>query len=210
MSDIVLYGEKHWDSPFVFTVWITLREKGVAFAEESLDLRAGDQKKEAFAPAITGKVPALRHGEFWLGESQAIVEYLEEAFAPPKHARVLPEGVRERARARQVLAWLRSDLMQLRKERSTATMFYERAKEPLSETAQADADKLVRVSSQLLAGGEGPLFGKWSIVDSDLAFVLHRLILNGHELPANVLAFASREWERPSVKAFRDHERAPL
>jgi glutathione S-transferase len=210
MSQIVLYGEKHWDSPFVFTVWVTLKEKGVAFAEESLDLSAGDQKKDGFAPAITGKVPAIRDGEFWLAESMAIVEYLEETYPPPKHARVLPEGLRERARARQVLGWLRSDLMQLRRERSTATMFYERAKDPLSEAAQADADKLVRVASQLLDGGEGPIFGGWTIADADLAFVLHRLILNGHELPANVKAFAAREWERPSVRAFRDHSRAPM
>ena len=50
--------------------------------------------------------------------------------------------------------------------------------------------------------------GAWSQADSDLAFMLHRLLLNGHELPAKVRAYAEREWQRPSVQEFVTHERA--
>ena len=40
--------------------------------------------------------------------------------------------------------------------------------------------------------------------------MLHRLILNGHDVPANIRAFAEREWARESVRAFVEHERAPI
>ena len=35
--------------------------------------------------SLTAKVPALEHDDFWLAESSAIAEYLEEAFPPPGH-----------------------------------------------------------------------------------------------------------------------------
>ena len=36
------------------------------------------------------------------------------------------------------MAWVRSDLMPIREERSTTTMFYERATKPLSPAAQEE------------------------------------------------------------------------
>ena len=59
-----------------------------------------------------------------LAESSAIAEYLEEVLPAPAHARLLPADVKNRARARQVMAWLRSDLGALRDERATVTMFF--------------------------------------------------------------------------------------
>ena len=110
--------------------------------------------------------------------------------------------MKERARARQLLAWIRSDLDALRAERSTHTMFYDRATTPLTAAGRAAADKLVRVVGLTLPAGTTSLFGAWSIADSDLAFMLHRLLLNGEELPAPVRAFAEAQWARPSVQAF--------
>ena len=78
--------------------------------------------------SLTARVPMLRHGDFYLSESSAIVEYLEDAF--PGTPRLLPADVRQRARARQLMAWVRSDLMPIREERSTHTLFYEPAKSP--------------------------------------------------------------------------------
>jgi glutathione S-transferase len=37
--------------------------------------------------------------------------------------------------------------------------------------------------------------------------MLHRLILNGHEIPAKVRTFAETQWQRPSIRAFVEHER---
>jgi glutathione S-transferase len=51
--------------------------------------------------SVTARVPGLVHGEFWLAELLAIVEYLEETFPPPEWPRLLPADAQRRARARQ-------------------------------------------------------------------------------------------------------------
>ena len=106
------------------------------------------------------------------------------------------------------MAFLRSDLDHLRAERSTVTMFYRFNLEPLSPAAVRDTEKLVRVTEALLPRDNGSLFGSWTIVDADLAFMLHRLILARDHLPARIAAYAAQQWQRPSVRAFVDHRRA--
>ena len=205
---LTLFADTFWISPYVFSCFVTLREKGLDFSVDPVALQIKAQEAPAFRDGtLTGRVPALRHGDFWLAESQAIIEYLEDAF--PDAPRVLPRGTQERARARQILSWLRSDLLPIREERSTATMFYERAAVPLSAAGEAAAAKLLRVADLLVPQGSGSLFGAWSQADSDLAFMLHRLLLNGHEVPAKIRAYAEREWQRPSVQEFVTRERAP-
>ena len=44
------------------------------------------------------------------------------AFPAPTHPPLLPALPQPRARARQLLAWIRSDLMPIREERATHTM----------------------------------------------------------------------------------------
>ncbi|MFT3774155.1 MAG: glutathione transferase [Minicystis sp.] len=206
-TTLKLYTDAFWISPYVFTAFVALQEKGLPFEMVDVALQDGAQHDPAYRDrTITGRVPSLEHDGFFLAESQAIVEYLDEAF--PDTPRVLPAGVRERARARQILGWIRSDLMALREERSTTTMFYERATTPLSPAGRAAADKLVRVAGLLVPDGATTLFGAWSIADSDLAFMLHRLILNGEEVPAKLRAFAEAQWSRPSARAFIEHARA--
>ncbi|KAG0921324.1 hypothetical protein G6F31_020373 [Rhizopus arrhizus] len=81
--------------------------------------------------ALTARVPALTHEGFNLTESSVIAEYLEDVFPAPEHAALYPQAIRERARARQLQAWLRSDLGALRQERPTETVFYGAAGQPL-------------------------------------------------------------------------------
>jgi glutathione S-transferase len=207
---IRLYGDHLWISPYVFSSFVALRAKGLAFDVVPLKLNLGEQQRPLFRDqSLTAKVPALEHGDFWLAESSAIVEYLEETFAAPQYARLLPEQLRQRARARQIMAWLRSDLQALREERPTTTMFYQRATTPLSAAGQAAADKLLHVADLLVAEGATSLFGPWCIADSELALMLHRLILNGHEVPFKIRRFAEVQWQRPSVREFVGHPRPP-
>ncbi|MCC7538940.1 MAG: glutathione transferase [Deltaproteobacteria bacterium] len=209
-TPVTLFGESHWDSPFVFTAVVALEEKRVPYEVVPFDL---DKKEhlanEAFVRgSLTERVPAIRHGGFWLSESSAIVEYLEEIFPIPKHDPLLPEGPWERARARQVMAWLRSDLYGLREDRPTTTMFYERATAPLSSKGRAAADKLIRVTEALLPSTGAPPFGvNFCLADADLSFMLHRLILNGDDVPPRVRAYAEKHWARPSVQVFVRHAR---
>lgn len=208
---LTLFVDAFWISPYVFSCFVALREKGLPFEATVVSLRDGEHRLPPYRDrTLTAKVPALAHEDFWLAESSAVVEYLEDVFAPPDWPAVLPRDVRHRARARQVMAWIRSDLPALREERSTTTMFYDRAERPLTDAGRKAADTLVRVSEALVPSGESFLFGDFGVADADLAFMLHRLILNGHEVPARVRAFAERVWQRACVREFVDRPRAPF
>lgn len=202
---MILYLDRFWISPYVFSCFVALREKGIAFETREVGLDRGDQKTDEYrARSITGRVPSLTDGDFSLAESQAIIEYLEDVKPEP---RLLPKDPKARARARQLLAWIRSDLEALRAERPTTTMFYDHTSVPLSASGEAAAKKLVDVASRVIPDGVAQLFGAWSIADADLAFMLHRLILNGHDVPAKVRDFAELQWSRPSVAEFVRRDR---
>ncbi len=203
---LVLNVEPNWISPYVFACFVTLREKGLAFDTRVLDSAKDETRASDYLDqTVTGRVPSLIHDGFALAESSAIIEYLEDTFPDTP---VLPRGVRDRARCRQLMSWLRSDeTAKIREERSTATMFYDRAREPLSPAAAAAATKLCEVTRRVLQPGRSSIFDAWAIVDSELAFLLHRLILNGDPVPDDVRAWAETQWQRPTVQAFVQLER---
>jgi len=207
---IELYSDAFWISPYVFSVYVTLKEKGLPFQVRDIHLEQGEQRQPGYRDrSITGKVPALSHAGLFLTESSAIVEYLDEAFAPPRYPAALPRDVRERARARQVMAFIRSDMLPIRDERPTSTIFYQRSDRPLSAAGESAARRLLRIAEQLIPDGQRSLFGAWSTADADLALMLQRLIVNGHPVPEKVRAFADEQWSRPSVRSFVERERAP-
>jgi len=148
-DDLVLYGNDTYSSPYVFSAFVTLREKGVSFRLELLSLEKREHDRPEYARAsFTGKVPALRHGEFWLAESSAIDEYVDEAFPPPGHPRLYPEDPRLRAKARMIQAFLRTDLLALRNERPTSTLFQGEPVKPLAwkDTVDVPIDGTVRLA----------------------------------------------------------------
>jgi len=203
---LTLHVETLWCSPYAFSSWVALQEKELPFDVVEVSLLELRHREPAFRDrSITAKIPALAHGEFWIAESSAIAEYLEDVF--PDRRRLLPADPKARARARQLMAWMRSDLGPLREERPTVTMFFERATTPLSPSGEESAALLLRVVAQVLPPGATSLFGAWSLVDSELAFMLHRLLLNGHDVPARIRAFAEAQWARPSVQSFVHHAR---
>lgn len=188
-------------SPYVFAVFVTLREKGLEFDSAALDHRQGETSTAPYLnKTITGRVPTLVHDDFGLGESAAIIEYLEETFPEPS---VLPRAAQDRARCRQLMSWLRSDdTLALRSERSTHTIFYDRNTTPLTDAALLSARKLVEVAGRVIRAGVPNLFGEWSIIDAELAFALHRLLVNGDPVPSGIQSWAEAQWERPTVRAF--------
>jgi glutathione S-transferase len=201
---LVLWGESNFASPYVFSCFVALREKRLDFELRTLTLASGEHRQgDYLARSLTGRVPALQHGDLWLAESSAIDEYLEEAFPPPAFPALYPRRLGDRARARQVQAWIRSDLMPLRAERPTSSVFGDAAVEPLSEAAQAAAASLVRVGEALVSPGDDYLFGaSFTIADADLALMLQRLVANDDPVPPRLKAYANRVWTRPSIEAW--------
>jgi glutathione S-transferase len=77
-------------------VKIVLLEKGLAF--EAPELALGYQKSAEFlALNPLGKVPFLQDGDFGIGESEVIAEYLEDQYPQPS---LLPSTPQDRARSR--------------------------------------------------------------------------------------------------------------
>ncbi|HEY6458366.1 MAG TPA: glutathione transferase [Steroidobacteraceae bacterium] len=106
---MLLYVDAQFASPYAMSAFVSLREKGLPFDVQAVDLSVKENHAPAFAAtSITRRVPTLVHDGFALSESSAISEYLDESFPG---APLYPADPRCRARARQVQAWLRSDLM---------------------------------------------------------------------------------------------------
>jgi glutathione S-transferase len=205
MQPIVFYADASWESPYVCSVYVALKEKNLPFEARTLDLHRGDQFQERFRRlSLTARVPCIEHGDFVLSESLAIVEYLDE-IAPGQA--LFPRQPRARARARQVMGWLRSDLLALRELRPTSTFFGRRASAALTPAAQRDAEKLIAAAEQLVPKGEGALFGEWCLADLDLTLMLNRLVANADAVPERLVRYTTAQLERPSLRAYLQQPR---
>ena len=184
LNTFTLHVDHRYMSPYAMSAFVTLVEKGIDFELVEIDLSAGQHRESDYrARSSTGRVPMLSHGDFDLSESSAISEYLAD-----------------RARARQIQAWLRSDLMPLREERPTTVIFEQPIYTALSPAALAAADRLCAAATEWLGHEADQLFGAWSIADTDLALMLNRLVINGDAVPEALARYAHRQWQRPSVQ----------
>lgn len=206
MADLTLWVDAFWISPYAFSSFVALEEKRLEYDVEEIAMHRAEYRAPEYARrSITARVPMLRHRDFHLSESSTIAEYLEDAF--PGTPRVLPEEVRQRARARQIMAWVRSDLLPIRAERSTETIFYGIPTKPLSEAAQQAVAKLLAAADAWIPDGATTLFGRFSVADADLALMLQRLGKNGHPLGDKVQRFVDAIWSRPSVRKWVEKKR---
>jgi glutathione S-transferase len=208
--EFLLFVDSRLASPYALSAYVALHEKGLPFDLLKIDLGARENHAPGYiATSQTRRVPTLVHDEFSVSESSAIVEYLEDLYPAPGYAAVYPRDVRARARARQVQAWLRSDLMPIRQERPTDVMFVAPMDTPLSADALAAAEKLFAAADSWLDNSAANLFGDWSIADTDLAVMLNRLVMNGDVVPDKLATYARRQWERPSVQRWVRQARRP-
>lgn len=208
MAPLTLYADSKFTSPYALSVFVTLHEKGLPFGLRTVDLGAGENHADGYAKlSLTRRVPTLVHGDFTLSESSAISEYLEEQYPAPQYPAAYPADARARARARQVQAWIRSDFMPIRVERSMEHVFITPTRTPLSPAAKSSAEKLFSIADALIPADSGHLFGDWCIADTDLATMLNRLVVNGDAVPGKLEAYARRQWARPSVQRWVGQDR---
>lgn len=201
-SQLRLFVDAQFTSPYAMSAFVALREKNLAFEVEKVDLQSQQNLGSYYRLlSTTWRVPTLVHDGFALSESSAIAEYLEDVFPPPSHAAVYPENPNNRARAREVQAWLRSDLATLRQDRPTDVIFRGAQAEPLSEEARFAAEKLCTAAESLLSN-RTTLFDRWCIADTDLALMLNRLVAHGDSVPDHLREYVRLQWQRPTVQAW--------
>jgi glutathione S-transferase len=209
--NLKLFVDSRLTSPYALSVFVTLMEKGMPFEMAKIDLNAHQNLTPPYCDhSLTARVPTLDHNGFYLSESSAIVEYLEEIFPAPQYLSVLPLNLTDRARARQIQAWIRSDLMPIREERSTELIYYPAPAAPLSDPAQRAVEKLIRIADQLIHSNSPYLFDDWCIADTDLALMLNRLVLNGDAVPDKLRQYAAGQWQRPSVQQWVKLDRSAI
>lgn len=103
---LLLHG--YWRSGTSYRTRIALNLKGLAYDQLGVDLRAGDQRSDAFlALNPQGLVPALEFDGQVLTQSPAILEWLDERWPEPP---LLPEGADDRARVRAMAAIIGCDI----------------------------------------------------------------------------------------------------
>jgi glutathione S-transferase len=205
---MLLYVDANFASPYALVAFVSLIEKGLNFEIESVDLAAHANHDPKFArTSITRRIPTLIDNGFALSESSAICEYIDETY---DGTRLYPTDRRDRARARQIQAWVRSDLMPIRDERPTFVVFNGVKRPALSQAARDAAEQLFSAALSLLGDRTDSLFGAWSIADVDLAMMLQRLIVLGDPVPQRLIDYAARQWRRPSVEQWVLKKRPPL
>ncbi len=73
-DQLTLYIDSNYVSPYAMWVFVALKEKRLPFALQRVDLAAKQHREAGYERlTLTGKVPALVHGDFALAESSAII-----------------------------------------------------------------------------------------------------------------------------------------
>jgi glutathione S-transferase len=210
MSDVApqltLYAESSWMSPWVFHAMVALEEKLLPYKLEVVSLPLTDETRALFERrGVLAKVPLLVHGDVWITESLAISEYLAETFPTPGHPRLFPADLGDRARARQIMSFLRTSLFALREARPTSSVFGRPNPRPLPDRAREEAAELERVALAVLPDDRPAMFGSWCIADTDLALALMRLIANQDPIDRRLVNYALAQFDRTSVRRFVAH-----
>jgi len=100
MALVLYYGS---GSPYAWRAQLALEHKALPYERKVLSFAAGDTRKPEFlALNPRHRVPVLVDGDFVLYESNAIVEYLDEAY-PASGERLFPGDARTRALVRRLV-----------------------------------------------------------------------------------------------------------
>jgi glutathione S-transferase len=205
-SDLTLYAESTWTSPWVFHAMVALEEKQLPYKLELVRLPIpSDTRAMLQAKALIAKVPILVHGDTWISESLAISEYLAETFPVPAHPRLFPANLGDRARARQIMMVLRTSLSALWDARPAAAVFGRPMTKHMSDKAREEAAELERIALSVVTGDRTTMFAEWCIADCDLALALMRLVASQDPLDRRLVSYAVAQFDRKSVRRFVAH-----
>jgi glutathione S-transferase len=203
----LVIGNKNYSS-WSMRPWVLMTHFGLPFEEVRLrfdSFEAGSEFKRRIGELTpTRRVPVLVDGELAIWDSLAICEYLAERFP---QAALWPRDVRQRARARSVVAEMHSGFGAMRSHfgmNIEARLPEVGARVLASEpAARADVERVVALWENALAASGGPfLFGEFSIADAFFAPVVTRLQTYGLPASATAMAYMERVLASPGVAAW--------
>jgi glutathione S-transferase len=207
-SSITLYVDGYFVNQWDAACIVALEDKQLPYSTSRALLREGGGVAAGLVERTgIARVPALQHGTFWLTESLAIIEYLEETFPPPSYPRLFPADPHARARALQAMMFVRTSFGELRAERPWWTCVYPAGDlAPLSRNAERDVRELSDFVVHLSECGD---LAEWNIAHVDLALSLLRAARADYALPSAAQQLIDRTLTRASVRVYIDHPRPP-
>ena len=204
MTDVKLViGNKRYSS-WSLRGWLAMKLSGMPFEEVVVPLYRADShiNLKAVNPAAPPKVPSLIIGENAIWDTLAICEYLAEQCPD---ARLWPEEIFARARARSVVAEMHSSFIALR-EHVPMDLSKRLPFERLPEEVEADIARICEIwrECRALYSGKGPyLFGEISLADVFFAPVLVRFYSRSVPLDENCQAYFDALWALPEFVEWR-------
>ena len=201
MPDVQLIGLPQ--SNFVWSVRIALAEKGVA--HENIPAPPHSPAVTAIHPL--GKIPVLRHGDVVLGESRAIIDYIDAMFDGP---RLVPTELPARIRSGVWTSIVTSTIEPLLVRQFLFAYLFPATADGTPDRAIIDSllpkvEKTLDVLEHAIAAGEigRDAFGR---TDAYLVPILHyvRNTPEGASMFAgrpHLLGYLERNVARPSVQA---------
>ena len=200
MATPILYSGTKNASSWAMRAWLALREAGIEFTEEVIDIRRPQRfinlaRVGTFSPPAM--VPVLVDGDVVIFDSQAIMEYANDLSG----GALLPRQIADRAKARSLMAWQHAGLSNICQRISFESAFYP-FKRSLMDVERAECRRLFDCFERTLELSGGPfLFEQLSLADLMLAPTVVRL--TRHDLDLAPWP-RSKSWtvallERPSV-----------
>lgn len=171
---IKLYSGTRNASSWAMRAWLALKEAGIAFDEEIVDIRRPQRfpnlnRIAAFSPPA--QVPILVVDGDVIFDSVAIMEFANDA----AEGRLLPDSLVARGQARALVAWQHTQLSGICSRISFESAFYP-FKRPLTAQEQQQCARLFDWLENLLDRHDSEfLFGRVSLADFALTPTVVRL-----------------------------------
>jgi glutathione S-transferase len=209
---IKIYGVH--GSPFVRKVFVALDFKGVPYETVPQMPFSGDHEYLKINPL--GKIPTLVDGDFTLGDSKVICQYLEDAYPDPA---LYPRDVADKAMAR----WY-EDLCGGRVAELAAGIFFQRFMRPFAFKQEPDEELVARIIEKDLpplldylegqVPADGFVFGEFLMADLSIASPFFNASYAGYEVEASrwpaLAGLIARVKAQPQVKAVLEKEAKAL
>jgi len=194
----LVIGNKNYSS-WSLRAWFLLHEAGIDFEEIRIPLDSDEFGERIGSISPSGKVPVLLLDDQPVWDSLAIAETVAERW--PDRA-LWPRDAAARAHARSIAAEMHSGFAALREAMPMNCRAMGR-KVVLTDALNADLNRIFAIWSDChsrYAGGDGWLFGRFSVADAMYAPVVFRFRTYGIDLPQSACQYPQRVMKSEAIQ----------